>query len=771
MNVPNLPFLAKKKQSEYFLSLVLRNEKASAVVFEEVMGKVNVVGEHVEPFRTTIEEATEEELLNVVDRAVSTAEKNLPEGVESNKTIFGVKEEWVEDGKIKKEYLGKLKKVSDELGFTPMGFLVIPEAIAHLLQKEEGAPISAVLAEIGRDNITLSLIKAGKIIESKSGKVVDSITSEVETLLKEFNTPEVFPPRIILFDGGKIELQQEFISHKWAKDSVFMHLPQVSNLPANFDARAVLSGAAKQMGFEVLEDSLIKAAKNDGDIPTVAIPINETPKEDKTLGEVASEFGFSTEDVKKDDDATDSEQKEDENEEEETKKPEKDEPLTAIADNFETKEDADLAQEFATIPEEIKIKDAEQKPLPVNAAMITTGLLGFLGTIKKLKIPSLIKGAISTPKKALFMIAPVGLIILYIIAYLFLRSATVTLSVDAKKSEQSVNITFSNTDKTNASDDVINAEFLTVSEDGKLSIATTGKKETGDKAKGTVTIFNNNSIGITLPAGTTITSENGDLNFTTDKAVTVASASGDIFSGTTPGKTDVPVTAETFGTSYNIPSISKFTVGGQSDVAAKNSNAFSGGTKKDIKVVAQADIDKLQNDIKKNLESKAKDEIQKKATGNSIVLPNFISETFDSKSFSKNVGEEATSVSITAVVVYEGVSYQRPEIVSFSQEKLKKDISSDLTIDEGSLDISATDLKKKEDQATAKIKIKADLIPKIDDKEIATKITGKGSADASSMLHDLPQVTDVKIDIFPNLFPQLLPFSSGKIKVVVSKNG
>src|SRR3990172_9782814 len=108
MNIPNLPILTKKKQSEYFLSLVLRDEKASAVVFEEIDGKVNVVGEHVEPFKTSIEEATEEELLDIVDRAVSTAEKNLPEGVESNKTIFGVKESWIEEGKIKKEYLGKL---------------------------------------------------------------------------------------------------------------------------------------------------------------------------------------------------------------------------------------------------------------------------------------------------------------------------------------------------------------------------------------------------------------------------------------------------------------------------------------------------------------------------------------------------------------------------------------------------------------------------------------------------------------------------------------
>src|SRR3989344_7927677 len=173
MNIPNLPFL-EKKNNEYFLSLVLRDEKASAVVFQEVQGRVNVVGEHNEDFKSSIEDATEEELLNVLDRAVSIAEKSLPEGEESQKTIFGVKESWVEEGRIKKDYLTKLKKVSDELQFKPVGFLVITEAIAHLLQVEEGAPVSAILAEIGHKNVTVSLTKAGKILETKSAPIADS---------------------------------------------------------------------------------------------------------------------------------------------------------------------------------------------------------------------------------------------------------------------------------------------------------------------------------------------------------------------------------------------------------------------------------------------------------------------------------------------------------------------------------------------------------------------------------------------------------------------
>ncbi|KKS18916.1 MAG: hypothetical protein UU78_C0100G0007, partial [Candidatus Roizmanbacteria bacterium GW2011_GWC2_41_7] len=48
--------------------------------------------------------------------------------------------------------------------------------------------------------------------------------------------------------------------------------------------------------------------------------------------------------------------------------------------------------------------------------------------------------------------------------------------------------------------------------------------------------------------------------------------------GLTSADVDVAVTAEKFGTNYNLPSNSKFTVSDNSSIAAKNDNAFSGGT-------------------------------------------------------------------------------------------------------------------------------------------------------------------------------------------------
>lgn len=774
MNLPKLPFLEKKNESEYYLSLVLRNEKISAVVFQEIDAKINVVGEHVEKFKISIEDATENELLNVIDLAVSTAEKNLPEGVESKKTIFGVKQEWTIDGKINPDFLGKLKKVSDALGFSPMGFLVIPEAVAHLMHKEEGAPVSGVLAEIGNTNITIYLLKAGKILEIKTGPVAESASKTVENLLKHIRTAEIIPSRIIIFDGGSEKLQQEFINYKWDKSLGFLHIPQITTLPANFDARAVLNGAANQMGFEVLESSLTQAVIEDQNPDHLPIKktVPEDVIEDKTLGEVlgketdTEEFGFTDGDIKingKEGIAS-------------ATQIASEKPLTAIdeevhkkphSDNLKT---PDLSDQFREIPEEIKINNADTKQFPAQTMMITGGIKSF---ISKIKFGGVIGGAKNNPKKLLILGVPIIVLIIFVGLFLFGRSATVFIEIKGEEKEASENVTFSNSGVTDVAKNIISAEFIEVDQDGKASTATTGKKETGDKAKGVVTIFNNTDQTRTFSVGTVVKSDK-NLDFVLDKAITVASASGDTFSGTEPGKGNVNVTASTFGTNFNVPTNTKFTVeGSPSSIAAKNDNAFSGGTKKDIKVVAKADHDKLLKNLQSDVEEDAKNEINKKTSAGSEVLPNFANITFKKKTFNKDIGDEASEVSLTGIITFEGISYQKSNLLQYAKEKLKEQISEGQIINEKNLEVSATEIETEDGVTTAKLSIKAEIIPKIDEKEIINEIKGKSIKDAQRMLSRTDEFKDIEIKTSFGFLPLFnrLPFSAGKIKIVTNKNG
>jgi len=97
-----LPFLEKKEKPEYFLALVLRNEKVTSVIFEKIGTTIKYISHGEEEFKNTVEDAETEEFLDVLDKVITTAESALPESIETHKTIFGLKESWIEDNKIKK---------------------------------------------------------------------------------------------------------------------------------------------------------------------------------------------------------------------------------------------------------------------------------------------------------------------------------------------------------------------------------------------------------------------------------------------------------------------------------------------------------------------------------------------------------------------------------------------------------------------------------------------------------------------------------------------
>src|SRR5680860_82520 len=316
MKIPSLSFFEKKEKPQYFLALILRDEKAIGVVFETLSGVIKIVGSGEEYFSESIEDVSSEELLNICDKAISRAETSLPENIETQKTIFALKENWVEDNKVKKDYLDKLKKVSDELSLEPIGFLVIVEAIISLVQKEEGAPVSTIFAQISKENTVVSLVKASKILEAKASKIHESASFTVDTLLKHFEVPEILPSRVIIFTDQEKELSQEFIKHQWSKSLSFLHLPQILTLASNYDIKAVINGAAKQMGLAVSPgimeykkaDDIPELTKQEMIKPEEIKEVEKLPEEEKTIEDKiyeekafpANHFGFGEKDIAKD---------------------------------------------------------------------------------------------------------------------------------------------------------------------------------------------------------------------------------------------------------------------------------------------------------------------------------------------------------------------------------------------------------------------------------------------------------------------------------------
>lgn len=788
MKLP-IPFLnSKKNDSDYYLALLLTEDKASAIILKETETVLKTISTHEEYFPHSIEDLSLENFIDVVDKTISRAEEVLPPQIETHKTVFGVKDKWVdkETKKIKKEYLDKLKKVCDALDLQPIGFMVTTEAITNLIQEEEGAPLSAVVAEIGDKQVSLFLLRGGKVIESISSTLMHSAPHTVDKLLSHFTVP-VLPARIVLYiNKPDEEANQAFISHQWSKSLPFLHVPQITVLPNGFDMRSVTFGAGQQMGFTVAEP------------PHERLP--KLTKEEKKDEEQFEEKVLNTESDSVEGEGVEATSDVAEEEKEKDVKMDNIAPVTdpdAQAGDFgfvvngepddkpvhhgaHTDHHKPVHHERAHHESELEIDDDEprEKHRGNNSLADKLPFLASLPAIsmpKNVKMPNFAEmmSGMRGNKAPLKIIIPVIAILLLLIGtsifYVNSVKATVSLVVTPNIVNEEAEVTFSASSPNDFSKNVIAARNITTSLPAQLSTTATGKKDVGEKAKGGITIYNNSDDPIRLSAGTEIKASNGEV-FVLDKDTTVAAASGDIFTGTKPGTTDANVTAKDLGTEGNIPSGTRFNIGSTSTLAARNDSAFSGGTKKNVTVVSKNDLEKLRKEAVKSVEAGAKEKLLSEANSGETVLPVVGEATLENVKFDKKEGDEASKVTMTANVVFIGMAYNNEELKDFAQTIVKNEYADDITIAENSVKTTVNDAEMEDGKTvSSSVAIEAGLLPQIDTQEVSEKIQDKSLGQARETLSNLPQVAKTDIAFSPPIFiiPDLFPRLPNQISVEV----
>lgn len=791
MKLP-IPFLKKSKaETAYYLALLLTDEKAGAVILFESEGKVKIINSHEEFFPASIDTISQEELISGVDKAISRAEEVLPPNIETHKTVFGVKESWLdpETKKITKEQLTKLKKVCDSLDLTPIGFMVTTEAIANLIQEEEGAPLSAVLAEVGHKQITLTLLRGGKTAETVQGPIAESAAESVDKLLQHF-TVAVLPARIVLFNSKITDkVSQQFISHQWNKGLPFLHVPQITVLPNGFDAKAVTFGAATQLGFSLAID------------PHQILPHTLPPHHAKTIHH-SEEAETEHEQLRE----PEKETVEPETEPEETMPPHHVETTPPLSgDNFGFVADQDVAtaplperKVPQTRPEHVSSHEPvhhqthhghtqalHHEPIihhqtpdePTHAVPHSpTKKASLLAGLPTLTLPKLSGGSALAKNKIVWIIVAVLVLLCALgggLSYFYVNNVTasIMLTLKPKVANQEADVTFSTTAPSDFSKDIIAAKSVTTSLPGTLTLDATGKKDVGEKAKGKVTIYNSSDESVDLDSGTILKSSNG-TSFLLDKDVTVASAEGDIFSGTKPGTTDATVTAKDPGTESNLPSNTKFSLGGNL-LAAKNDDAFSGGSKKTVTVVSKDDLANLRTELLQNLEDKGLDQLTKQADTGETVLPLVVTTTVDKATYDKKVGDEAKKVKLTGSVQFTGMAYTNDELEQYTKSKLKDDQEKNISFADNSIKSTVSDAKKKSaKEVTATVSLEAGLLPNIDKTDVLRSVEDKSLQEANDELAKLPQLEKSEITFSPNIpfLPNLFPKLPKTINVEISAN-
>lgn len=301
-------------------------------------------------------------------------------------------------------------------------------------------------------------------------------------------------------------------------------------------------------------------------------------------------------------------------------------------------------------------------------------------------------------------------------------------------------------------------QVLEVNEIGTQKTTASGKKLVGDKAKGTVTIFNTTAAK-TFPAGTTIA--NNGLKFILDNDANVATGSP-----AQSSQASVAVTAAEIGDKYNLPAGSLFAISSYQE--AKNDSAFSGGNSHQATVVAKEDQTRLMATLSAELTAKAQNDLRAKLSSGQSLLPNAITFQVAKKKFSKDVDQEADMVSLDLTLDFKGVVISKDEAVAKFKEKFSGEIPTgyELLSDQANLEIKTT----KQDKTGNLIltsRLTAKLLPQMNKEQIIKNIAGKSAKEATKIIMAVTGVNAVDFEVSPKFFRPVinlfLPWRPGAI--------
>lgn len=692
----------KEKEKEYFWSVVIESDWIQAGIWYTQDGQTEVIS--VGPATPWKDEA---ELISAADTALSAAVQALPEDAgEPTKTVFGVSSSWVKDGQIAPQYLEKLKKLCSELSLVPTGFVVLAEAIAHIVKSEEGTPLGAIVVGLSSENLEISIFKKGKLEGNSQVARSVSVTQDIEEGLARFSSDEAYPSRIILYDGKEGELEdteQELLKTPWEnlEKIKFLHTPKIEIFPPDKKVLAVsLAGASEVSGAKTVEKKFEEEKE-------LEVEENIRPTKDVS----AEELGFAI-----------------------------GEDIAASSGQKEVMAKPQIKNE------EIPIKKKEQMPIQRVIRDMRLTLQSLFAKVSNAKPKK------QMDRKRLLTIGAVTLIVVFLLGFglwWYLPKAEVTIYVSPRNLSENVAISVDPDAKTfDSGKMVLPGTVLSISENGDKTTSTTGAKTVGERATGTVEIRNGTGTILNLKAGTIIASQ--DLGFTLDNAASVSAA----LSPGNPGTAEVGVTASDIGAEHNLPQDQTFTVSNypKAEVDARAKTTFSGGSSREISAVSADDQENLLDELTDELSTKAKNELLTKITEEEYFLEETLTATASSRTFSDKIGDEADTLKLSLGLDVSALVVKKADLFALANEVLKDKMPEGYILRENQVKAELGLDKKDGDIYLIEGEIQVNLLPEINLEEIKKNIIGKYPPIAQDYLNTIPGFSRAQIVLSPQ-FP------------------
>lgn len=750
-------------KSQLFLVVVLSEQYAAAALCGVVDGSLQIK-QHSEDHHWQDEESC----LGAVDQSLQDLGK---EAENIGQTLFALPSDWVDAAGIVIQRKHLFQRMTKEMSLEPIGFVVSTEAMTQYLT-QTSPQLNIMVIEVGVPALTVALVKTGQIAQTiKVGRSGDAVSDLREALAHstQTNLPakmELYSPVLSQEELG--EVQQQLMSCVWQENYPFLHPPVIEVFEEQTFLEVVIKtggmALAKSKGWIVNENKMDESLKTS--FVEVKVAERKENEEEKLIDTAMPEVATPVVVVEAKTETTTPEV--------ETQTESKIEaPNVEVTSDFQTPK-SEAVPELAVEP---KVTFLGRSTTPKESNQQINAALPIKPEVKERHKNFL-------QKHLIFIILGVlaGLAILVLLFFVIgqrMLQAKVGLTLKTQTISKDLLLTLSpQIEVSDPSKLLLKAVVVTQDEQGNKTADTTGNKIIGDKAKGTVAIYNYTSNQKTFSSGTKLTS--GKFTYILDSDTSVASSSSSLDSSnnlvTKPGTGTATATATVIGEDSNLAAGSEMTIenSDKSTYMAMSASAFSGGTSREIQAVSQNDRDQLLNALKKDLVAKATQDIATAATKGQYQVPTNRVKVIKS-TYSANVGDETNSLDLQLSLQVEFLQYQTADLQPLAQQVLAQQVPAGYELVDGPpqvMSVPAT-TSTSSAQITLQTNLSAVTQPQLNLNDLKSAIAGQSEKTAVQTISAHEGVLAVQVQYVPQLVGSILhklPADVAKIEITKNSN-
>lgn len=366
-------------------------------------------------------------------------------------------------------------------------------------------------------------------------------------------------------------------------------------------------------------------------------------------------------------------------------------------------------------------------------------------------------------------------VVLLATLYFVLPKAEISVKAKEETANQSLSVT---ADKASNKIDVVQnripAQLMKSDKRQSQEFATTGQRQVNDKAKGSITIYNEYSSSPQVLVEKTRFVSEGGQTFRLTRTTTVPGAKiseGKIVASSI----EAEVVADQAGAEYNVGP-GRFSIPGFQGTAkyaafyGQSRAAMAGGASGVMKVVSQEDYDKAKDTIWKNLQPALDSEFKSQLPPAMKIIDGAMKLEMSGAETDIAVGSPAESFTMTLKGTAAAVLFDEQNVLELIKKKLADKLGDDkeLALEAGQMNYQLSSVDYTRGQVAVKVAAAGKIIWKIDTDNLKKELAGQNENGIRKAISEHPEISEARVILWP-FWVRSAPKDIDKVEIRVSR--